>query len=100
MVPEHSFLKQIFSCMFMILPRDFYDRVREGSLVLRKSEAVGFYEKGLIVDSGMSRLETDVIIFATGYKSDENIATIFSSVEFRKCITESSAPFYRYSSLS
>lgn len=96
MVPEHSFLKQICSCMFMILPRGFYDRVREGSLVLRKSEAVGFYEKGLLLDSGAARLETDVVIFATGYKSDEKIASIFSSVEFKKCITGSSAPFYRY----
>ncbi|XP_047954123.1 probable flavin-containing monooxygenase 1 [Salvia hispanica] len=95
MVPEHSFLKQICSCMFMILPRDFYSRVREGSLLLRKSNVVGFYEKGLVLDGGTSHLETDVVIFATGYKSDEKIAGIFSSLEFKKCITGSSAPFYR-----
>lgn len=96
MVPEHSFLKQILSCMFMILPRGFYERAREGSLILRKSSVLGFYEKGLVLESGGTCLETDVVIFATGYRSDEKIANIFSSVEFKKCITGSSAPFYRY----
>ncbi|KAG6400200.1 hypothetical protein SASPL_137025 [Salvia splendens] len=95
MVPKHSFLKQICSCMFMILPRDFYGRVREGSLILRKSDVVGFYEKGLVLDGGTSHLEADIVIFATGYKSDEKITGIFSSLEFKKCIIGSSAPFYR-----
>lgn len=95
MIPDHSFLKQICSCMFMILPQNFYDRVSEGSLILRKSTALGFYHKGLVLDDATSRLETDVIIFATGYKSDEKIANIFTSIEFKNCITGSSAPFYR-----
>lgn len=95
MVPDHSFLKQICSCMFMILPQNFYDRVREGSLILRKSTALGFYHKGLVLDDATSSLETDVVIFATGYKSDDKIANIFTSIDFKNCITGSSAPFYR-----
>ncbi|XP_057794674.1 probable flavin-containing monooxygenase 1 [Salvia miltiorrhiza] len=95
MVPDHSFLNQIYSCMFMILPSDFYHRVEQGSLVLRKSTVAGFYESGLLLDGGTTRLDTDVVIFATGYKSDEKIAAIFSSPQLKKCITGSSAPLYR-----
>lgn len=96
MVPDHSFLRQIYSCMFMVLPPSFYERVRQGSLILKKSRVLGFYERGLILDNAQDpRLETDIVIFATGYKSDEKISNIFSSVDFKKCITGSSAPFYR-----
>ncbi|KAL0324871.1 UNVERIFIED_CONTAM: putative flavin-containing monooxygenase 1 [Sesamum radiatum] len=97
MVPDHSFLRQIRSCMLMVLPKNFYERVKEGSLVLKKSGALGFYENGLVLASEIEtvHLETDVVIFATGYKSDEKISNIFTSLQFRKCITASSAPFYR-----
>ncbi|GER55483.1 dimethylaniline monooxygenase [Striga asiatica] len=97
MVPEHSFIKQIHSCMLMVLPRQFYKRVREGSLILKKSRVLGFYEKGLILDldSESAHLETDVVIFATGYKSDEKISNMFTSVEFKNFILGSTAPFYR-----
>ncbi|KAL0440503.1 UNVERIFIED_CONTAM: putative flavin-containing monooxygenase 1 [Sesamum latifolium] len=63
MVPDHSLLGQIRSCMLMVLPQDFYQRVKEGSLVLKKSSELGFYEDGLVLAM--------------------------------KCITASSAPFYR-----
>lgn len=96
MVPDHTFLRQICSCMFMVLPEHFYDRVKEGSLVLKKSSALGFCENGLILDNVSTPLETDAIIFATGYKSDEKLSNIFTSIDFKKCITGSSAPFYRY----
>ncbi|KAK6160804.1 hypothetical protein DH2020_004185 [Rehmannia glutinosa] len=96
MVPQHSFLKQICSCMFMVLPQQFYDRVKEGSLVLQKSRVLGFYENGLILDNVVAaHLETDIVILATGYKSDAKIANIFTSIDFKKCILGSSAPFYR-----
>ncbi|KAL7154547.1 hypothetical protein ABFS83_03G009100 [Erythranthe nasuta] len=97
MVPDHSFLKQIYSCMFMVLPRGFYERVKEGSLILKKSRALlGFYENGLILDDTLlPHLETDIVIFATGYKSDGKISNIFTSIDFKKCIIGSSAPFYR-----
>ncbi|KAK4428352.1 putative flavin-containing monooxygenase 1 [Sesamum alatum] len=97
MVPDHSFLRQIRSCMLMMLPQNFYERVKEGSLVLKKSAGtLGFYENGLLLANDETvHLETDVVIFATGYKSDEKISNIFTSVEFKKCITASSAPFYR-----
>ncbi|KAK3038841.1 hypothetical protein RJ639_028563, partial [Escallonia herrerae] len=39
-------------------------------------------------------LATDLAIFATGHRSDEIFANIFTLTYFQKCITGSSAPFY------
>lgn len=96
MVPEHGFLKQISSCMFTVLPANFYDKVEEGSLVLKKSRSFNFCKNGLVIDSEETPIATDIVIFATGYKSDEKLKNIFKSSYFQKCITESLAPFYRY----
>lgn len=96
MVPDHGFLRQISSCMFTILPAKFYDRVKEGSLVLKKSmHGFGFCKNGLVVDGNATPLVTDVVIFATGFKSDEKLKNIFSSTYFQRCIVGSSLPFYR-----
>ncbi|CAK7346036.1 unnamed protein product [Dovyalis caffra] len=95
MVPEHGFLKQISSCMFTVLPANFYDKVNEGSLILKKSQSFNFCKNGLVIDSEETPVATDIVIFATGYKSDEKLKNIFKSGYFQKCITESSAPFYR-----
>ncbi|KAJ0086972.1 hypothetical protein Patl1_09406 [Pistacia atlantica] len=42
----------------------------------------------------MTPLATDIVIFATGYRSDEKLNNIFKSTYFQKHITEP-APFYR-----
>ncbi|KAM1987243.1 hypothetical protein ACFX15_034539 [Malus domestica] len=36
MVPKHSFLQEISSCMIATVPEKFFDRVREGSIILKK----------------------------------------------------------------
>ena len=95
MVPEHPFLKQIVSCMSMVIPANFYDRVREGSLILKKAQSFSFCRNGLVLDGEAAVLESDIVIFATGYKSDEKLSNIFTSTFFKNCITGSSAPFYR-----
>ncbi|KAK4483982.1 hypothetical protein RD792_011194 [Penstemon davidsonii] len=95
MVPDHSFFKQLHTCTFTILPQRFYDFVKEGSLVLKKSQTINFCENGLVLEDEDVPLETDIVIFATGYKSDQKISNIFTSSDFKKCITGSSAPFYR-----
>lgn len=81
--------------MFTVLPTNFYERVADRSLILKKSHDFGFCKNGLIIDSEAAPLETDIVIFSTGYKSDQKFANIFASTYFQKCITESSAPFYR-----
>ncbi|GAB4828427.1 hypothetical protein Ancab_035425 [Ancistrocladus abbreviatus] len=93
MVPNHGFLKQIASCIFTVLPADFRDSVSEGSLILKKSPSFSFSNSGLVID-GRSHY-ADMVIFATGYRSDEKLKSIFRSGTHQKFITESSAPLYR-----
>ncbi|XVE69618.1 hypothetical protein DITRI_Ditri10aG0004600 [Diplodiscus trichospermus] len=95
MVPVHRFLKQISSCMFTVLPANFYDRVKDGSLLLKQSQSFSFCEKGLIIEGESAPLLSDIVIFATGYNSEEKLKSIFNSTFFQKCIAGSSAPFYR-----
>ncbi|MBA0829324.1 hypothetical protein Goarm_013936 [Gossypium armourianum] len=95
MVPTHRFLKQISSCMFTVLPANFYDRIKDGSLFLKKSQSFSFCRNGLIVQGESKPLLSDIVILATGYKSEEKLKNMFSSTLFQKCIAESSAPFYR-----
>lgn len=82
--------------MFTVLPDCFYERVEDGSLILKRSRKFCFCTTGLIIDDEVDPLETDIVIFATGYKSDEKISNIFALNYFKKCITGSSTPFYRY----
>ncbi|RVW96663.1 putative flavin-containing monooxygenase 1 [Vitis vinifera] len=47
MVPKHSFLNEISSCLISTLPEGFYDRVEEGSILLKKAPKFGFCKKEL-----------------------------------------------------
>ncbi|KAM7252922.1 hypothetical protein ACFE04_025540 [Oxalis oulophora] len=96
LVPAHSFLQQMYSCMLFAMPYEFYERVKEGSIILKKTPSFRFCKNGLIVDgSASSPWLTDVVIFATGYKGDEKLKNIFASNYFQRCIFESELPLYR-----
>ena len=73
--------------MFTVLPRNFYDRVQGGGLSLMKSRSFTFCKNGLVIDGETTPLVTDIVIFATGYKSDEKLKNIFKSTYFQKQIT-------------
>ncbi|XP_071924041.1 probable flavin-containing monooxygenase 1 [Coffea arabica] len=94
-IPEHGFLGQIRSCMLTVLPADFYEIVREGCLILKKAQTFSFCQTGVVVGDEDVPLETDIVIFATGYKSDQKFASVFKSIDFQKYLLGSSAPFYR-----
>lgn len=110
MVLGHRFLEQVHWCMQPVLAPKFFDRVKEGSLLLKKSKKISFFQDGLrllsVHDDEQEEeeeeeelneiLETDIVILATGYKSDQKLANIFKSPDFQKFITGSSTPFYRY----
>ena len=83
--------------MLTVLPADFYEIVREGCLILKKAQTFSFCQTGVVVDDEDVPLETDIVIFATGYKSDQKFASVFKSIDFQKYLLGSSAPFYRYS---
>ncbi|KAG5559521.1 hypothetical protein RHGRI_009148 [Rhododendron griersonianum] len=73
MVPNHSFMEQFSSCKVPILPDNFYRMVEEGSNVLKKSQSLSFCSEGLVVDGEVEPLRADVVILATGFKSDEKL---------------------------
>ncbi|CAK9159008.1 unnamed protein product [Ilex paraguariensis] len=98
MIPKVSFFQKIASCLIIMLPENFYDKVREGSIVLKKSQSFSFYKQGLIIDGEVEPLKTDLVIFATGCRGDLKIKNIFTSPTFQKCIIKSQTstiPLYR-----
>lgn len=102
MVPEHSFFHAISSCLIAILPEKFYDRVEEGSIVLKTSKSFSFCKDGVIIEGEEEPIKTDVVIFATGFKGDQKLRDIFKLPFFRKIVAGSSTttvPLYRYISV-
>ncbi|KAL5706247.1 flavin-containing monooxygenase [Ranunculus cassubicifolius] len=92
-VPKQSFNQDIFRCATCVTPENFYDRVDEGSIILKKSSTFSFCKYGLVVDGNTAPIETDVVILATGYKGDEKLRGIFASSTFQNYIMGS--PLYR-----
>lgn len=86
MVPEHRFMEQFSSCKVPILPDNFYRMVEEGSIVLKKSQSLSFCSEDLVVDGEVEPLRADVVILATGFKSDEKLKNMFSSLTIQQCI--------------
>ncbi|XP_008781358.2 probable flavin-containing monooxygenase 1 [Phoenix dactylifera] len=98
MVPDMSFFHDILSCMTALLPKKFYDKVEEGSIVLKKSKTFSFCKDGVIIDGATEPIEADVVIFATGYKGDQKLRDIFVSPSFQTIAAGSSTttvPLYR-----
>ncbi|KAF5945897.1 hypothetical protein HYC85_016125 [Camellia sinensis] len=69
-----------------MLPENFYDKVEEGSIILKKSQSFGFCNEGLIIGGEVEPLKTDLVIFAIGCKSDEKLKTMFHSPTSQNCI--------------
>ncbi|KAJ9141065.1 hypothetical protein P3X46_031645 [Hevea brasiliensis] len=88
-IPKSSFFQDISSCQTCMLPEKFYDKVEEGSIIIRKAHCFSFCKQGLIIDEECQPLETDLVIFATGYKGEQKLRNIFESPFFQKCITGS-----------
>ncbi|KAL3629796.1 hypothetical protein CASFOL_027018 [Castilleja foliolosa] len=98
MIPNESFLQEASSCQPFFLPNDFYDKVENGSIVLKKTQKVSFCREGLILDGEKSPMKADIVILATGYKGDEKLKNIFASTTFQKWIQgspNSIVPLYR-----
>lgn len=99
MVPDHSFFQAITSCLIAILPENFYSRVDEGSIVLKKAKEFSFCKDGVMVDGEDTPIKSDLVIFATGFKGDQKLKDIFKSPFFRNIVAGSSSttvPLYRY----
>ncbi|KAJ8647162.1 hypothetical protein MRB53_000185 [Persea americana] len=98
MIPKHSFLQDISSCLTSTVPEDFYDNVERGSIILKKSRTLSFCKNGFIIEGEASPIETDMVILGTGFKGDQKLIDIFKSMGFQKYINGSSTttvPLYR-----
>ncbi|KAK4431803.1 putative flavin-containing monooxygenase 1 [Sesamum alatum] len=98
MIPEENVLREASSCQLLFLPPNFYDKVEDGSIILKKSQRFSFCKEGLILDGEDDPVKADIVIYATGYKGDEKLKNIFSSPTFQNCIAgspTSTIPLYR-----
>nr|WMB80868.1 FMO [Lamium maculatum] len=101
MIPKESIARDAASsCRALVLPDEkFYDKVEDGSIVLKKSQQFSFCKQGLIIDGDdKNPIYADIVIFATGYKGDEKLKNIFASPTFQTYITASPTsilPLYR-----
>lgn len=103
MVPKHSFLKELSSCLIATVPDGFYNRVDEGSIKLNKlgQNGFAFCKEGVLVDGDHqvgSPLEVDVVILCTGFRGIDKLRHVFSSPTFQDYIPASNnaaVPLYR-----
>ncbi|KAI0514064.1 hypothetical protein KFK09_010098 [Dendrobium nobile] len=98
MVPEHSFFQAISSCLLCILPDNFYNKVEEGSIVLKPSKTFSFCKKGVKVGGERQSIDSDLVIFATGFKGDQKLRNIFVSSKFQEIVAgrkDNVVPLYR-----
>ncbi|MED6221143.1 hypothetical protein PIB30_051604 [Stylosanthes scabra] len=86
MVPSHSFHREINNCLISTVPEKFFDKVEEGSIVLKKAPRFWFCKEGVVVDGEASPLKTDLVILATGFKGDIKLRNIFVSPTFQNLI--------------
>ncbi|XP_039164683.1 putative flavin-containing monooxygenase 2 [Eucalyptus grandis] len=102
-VPRHSFLEDLSSCQIGMLPDNFYDKVEEGSILVKRSQSFRFCKEGLIVGGEDKPISSDLVILATGYKGDQKLKNIFRSSVFQKYLVPSptsTIPLYSFFSPS
>lgn len=98
MVPHHSFHQDINSCLISSLPDKFYEKVEEGSIILKKAPRFSFCKEGILIEGEATPLKTDLVIYATGFKGDKKLKNVFASPSFQDLIggsPDSTVPLYR-----
>ncbi|CAI0469141.1 unnamed protein product [Linum tenue] len=99
MVPKQSFLQELSTCLISTVPEKFYDRVEEGSIVLKKAPSFNFCQEGIEIDQIQQPvIEADVVIFATGFRGEKKLQDIFRSKRFGEIVVGSPnavVPLYR-----
>lgn len=98
MVPAHSFLETLSSCLISTVLDGFYDNVDKGSIIIKKSPTFCFSKEGLLLEGESIALKTDLVILATGFDGRKKLGDIFASSKFRDYLTGSpdkTVPLYR-----
>ncbi|PUZ71828.1 hypothetical protein GQ55_2G345800 [Panicum hallii var. hallii] len=97
MEPELGFAGAIASCKIGMLPEAFYDKVRGGGVVIRRSGKFSFCEDGLVLDGGRV-VPADLVILATGFRGDQKLRDMFVSPRVKDIVAGSpgtTVPLYR-----
>ncbi|KAK6125819.1 hypothetical protein DH2020_040438 [Rehmannia glutinosa] len=95
MVPNHSFSKP---CSVATLPEGFFDRVDQGSIILKKAQCFSFCSQGVVVDGDTEPLKIDLLILATGFRGIDKLKAAFIWPAFRDLIDKEDTtrlPLYR-----
>ncbi|KAM6541131.1 hypothetical protein CsatB_005578 [Cannabis sativa] len=98
MVPKHRFHQEINACLIATVPEKFYERVEEGSIILKKAPSFGFCKEGIVIDGEDTPMSTDLVILATGFRGDQKLKDLFVSPTFKDYIVgdpNSALPLYR-----
>jgi dimethylaniline monooxygenase (N-oxide forming) len=104
MEPGFGFAGSISSCKIGMLPEAFYDKVRDGSVVIRRSRSFAFCEDGLVLDGGDAAaaaavVPADLVILATGFRGDQKLRDMFVAPRVKAIVAGSSdtavPPLYR-----
>ncbi|KAL6844626.1 hypothetical protein ACP4OV_025285 [Aristida adscensionis] len=99
MEPEAGFAGSISACKIGMLPEAFYGKVRDGSVVMRRSRAFSFCEEGLVLDgAGRRVVPADVVILATGFRGDQKLRDMFVSPRVKAIVAgspDTTVPLYR-----
>uniref|UniRef100_A0A0E0DBM2 Flavin-containing monooxygenase n=1 Tax=Oryza meridionalis TaxID=40149 RepID=A0A0E0DBM2_9ORYZ len=98
MVPDHGLFEALITCLIAITPRDHYKRLEEGSIVLKKSKTFSFCKEGVLVEGESSPINSDIVIFGTGFRGGQKIKEMFTSEYFQSIAVGSACttiPLYR-----
>ncbi|KAK4756856.1 hypothetical protein SAY87_006984 [Trapa incisa] len=93
--PEHPFVEDYASCQMAIMPEEFFPEADKGKILFKRPSKWWFWNGGVEFHDG-TRLEADVVIFATGYDGKKKLKMILPE-PFRSLIEFPSGmmPLYR-----
>ncbi|XP_051114363.1 probable flavin-containing monooxygenase 1 [Andrographis paniculata] len=93
--PDHPFEEDYASCQMAILPENFFREVDKGKIAFKRASNWWFWEGGVEFDDG-SKLDADVVIFATGFDGKHKLRSIIPD-PFRSLLEFPSGmmPLYR-----
>jgi dimethylaniline monooxygenase (N-oxide forming) len=101
MVPDCRYPRSDLGWRVGLLPTGFYDKVDQGSVVLRKcggGGSFGFCADDLVLDDDQRVVvEADLVILATGYDPDAPLRSVLASPWFRNVVAggRDVLPLYR-----
>ncbi|XP_020585627.1 probable flavin-containing monooxygenase 1 [Phalaenopsis equestris] len=98
MVPDHSFFEAMSTTLFSTLPENFYERVKNDSIILKHTKSFEFCQDGVILEGESTPIKADLVIFATGFKGDQKLQNIFHSPSLQEIVigsSENTVPLYR-----